>query len=74
MWGSHIGMGWWMVLGSVWMVILWGFIIWALASFVGKLTGNYSGKNEDPMETARRRLASGEITKEQFDEIKQRLS
>ena len=73
MWHSTSGMGWWMVFGGFWMVAVLGFFIWLLVSFTSKVNNEKSVNKEDPMEIARRRLASGEITKEQFDEIQQRL-
>ena len=75
MWGTETGMGWWMVLGSVWFVLFWGLIIWGVL----KIAGGGPGKGTEPqavgrpIEIARRRYASGEITREQFDEIKRDL-
>ena len=30
MWDSGQGMGWWMLMGSVWFVVFWGIVIWAV--------------------------------------------
>ena len=45
MWDGHDGMGWWMVLGTVWWVLFWGLIIWAFFKVAGggsasEATGN----------------------------------
>jgi len=75
-WEGHEGMGWWMLFGSVWFVILWGLIIWAVVTVVSKSGGGQSsaGSREDsPLEIAKRRYARGEITKDQFDQIRRDL-
>jgi hypothetical protein len=36
MWGEHEGMGWWMVFGSVWMIVFWGLVIWAIVALVNR--------------------------------------
>jgi putative membrane protein len=69
-------MGWWMLFGSVWFVILWGLIIWAVVTVVSKLGGRQSseGSREDPpVDIAKRRYARGEITKDQFDQMRRDL-
>jgi putative membrane protein len=77
MWGAHEGMGWWMVFGGIWMVIFWGVIIWLIVWGIGQGSrGSTDGRrNEDaPLEIAKRRYASGEITREQFERLRQDLS
>jgi putative membrane protein len=75
-WGYEGGMGWWMLFGGLWMLFFWGFIIGLVVWGVNRVTGNRSdGHNvgETPMEIARKRLARGEITMEQFDELHRTL-
>jgi len=76
MWGAHDGMGWWMVIGMIWMVVFWGaivaLIIWGVSRFTGGPTGR--GDSESSLEIARRRYASGEITREQFEQLRRDLS
>ena len=72
-WSAHSGMGWWMLLGSLWMLLFWGAIIWLIAWGVKKASGPEKDGREDPLEIAKRRYAKGEITKEEFEEIKSRL-
>ncbi|MEX2159484.1 MAG: SHOCT domain-containing protein [Dehalococcoidia bacterium] len=74
MWGMHDGMGWWMVFGGVWMVLFWGAIIWLIVWSVSRLGGDHGPAREAPMDIARRRLASGEITREEFEQLKHDLA
>ncbi|HSP54349.1 MAG TPA: SHOCT domain-containing protein [Dehalococcoidia bacterium] len=67
----HDGSGWWMLWGAVMMVLFWGGLIalfvWGLQSLVRR------DATRDPLEIAKERLARGEITPGQFDEIKEKL-
>ena len=79
MWHWHEGMGWWMVFGGIWMVVFWGLIIAVVVLGIKKLTergGSGSGGTErrDPLEIAKERYARGEISKEEFEQIKKDLS
>jgi putative membrane protein len=70
MWGAHEGMGWWMMLGSVWFAIFWLVVIW-----VGLSIYNRAGKSREasPLDIARKRYAAGEINREEFERIRQDL-
>lgn len=73
MWEGHDGMGWWMLFGSVWFVIFWGLIIWAVVSLVSRLGVRQSGQvnqPQSPLDIAKRRYASGEISKEEYDRLR----
>jgi len=72
MWDMNDSWGWWMVFGSIWMVIFWGAIIWLVIWGVGQATGS-GRRSDDPLEIARRRYASGEITREQFEQLRHDL-
>ena len=75
MWGEHEGMGWWMLFGSIWFVIFWGLVIWAIVSVFSRgERGSTSGGGETPLEIAKRRYAQGEINREQFEQIRHDLS
>jgi putative membrane protein len=66
-------MGWWMVFGGVWMVAFWGIVIGLTAWGIRRMTGGNaerSDSGEAPMEIARKRLARGEITAEEFEVLK----
>jgi putative membrane protein len=65
---------WFMGLGILCMVIFWavviGLIIWAVRRSVNRQS-NSSG--DSAMDIARQRYAKGEITKEQFEQMKKDL-
>ncbi len=75
MWHFNEGMGWWMVFGGVWMVIFWGgliaFIIWGIKKLTER--GGSTSKH-DPLAIAKERYAKGEISKEEFNQLKKNLS
>lgn len=69
-------MGWWWVFGSMWMVVFWaiiiGLVIWGIKQFAGdRRTGEEPA--DTPLEIARKRLARGEITREDFEELQAAL-
>lgn len=76
MWGMPEGFGWWMMFGGIWMILFWGVIIGLIVWAITRVTGSQRGRSssdETPLEIARKRLARGEITVEQFEELKSRL-
>ena len=75
MWGNGEGWGWGMMLGGMWMLLFWAGVILLLVWAINRLTHHQAtGPLETPLDIAKRRLASGEIAPEQFEEIKRRLS
>jgi putative membrane protein len=74
-WLVHEGMGWWMVFGAVWMILFWGaitaLVVWGVRALAGR-SGRPVGE-ESTLEIAQRRYARGEITREEFEEIKATL-
>jgi putative membrane protein len=73
MWIVHDGLGWWMVFGGILMVLFWGGIIALIIWGISRLTRRSSTARPTPLEIAKERYARGEITKEQFEEIKKNL-
>ena len=76
MWGMHEGIGWWMVFGGVWMVAFLAIVLGLVALGVGKASGGKERRREmaeTPMEIAQIRLARGEVTREEFDELSDAL-
>ena len=73
MWGANEGMGWWMIFGAIWMVIFWGAIIWLIVWGVGQVSGGGRRSDDTPLEIARTRYARGEITREQFEQLRRDL-
>ncbi len=80
MWYMHDGWGWWMVFGGIWMLLFWIAIIWLVVWGIKSLVGaqgvksRYPGEGAIPLETAKERYAKGQISKEEFDQIKKDLS
>ena len=74
MWYMHEGMGWWMVFGGVWMVLFWGGLIALIVWGITKLSRrNGSTTKQDPLDIAKERYAKGEISEEEFNQIKKDL-
>ncbi len=69
MWHAQDGMGWWMVFAGVfWMLFLVSVVyLFISASARG---GREPAGDGDALEIARRRLARGEISPDQFQEIR----
>jgi putative membrane protein len=69
--------GWWGIGMMIIMVVFWGgiiaLIVWAIMRFARGSGSNISARR-DPLEIAKERYARGEITKEQFEQIKRDLS
>ncbi len=78
MWHMHDGWGWWRVFGWVWMVIFWGLIIWAVYAVVTRLQGKPDDRTPhdggSALDILEHRYARGEITAEQFEEMRRRLT
>ena len=75
MWDMPLGMGWWMMLGGLWMVVFWGGLIALIVWGITKLSRrNGSTPKHDPLDVAKERYAKGEISKEEFEQIKKDLS
>jgi len=72
-------MGWWMVFGGIWMVVFWGAIIALIVWGITRLAGRGGSKPEargrpGALDIARERYARGEISREEFEQIKKDLS
>ena len=71
----HHVSGWWMVGGWVLMALIWGGLIaLAVLSFKWFAKHNSSTTKQDPLDIAKERYAKGEITKDQFEQIKKDLT
>ncbi len=70
--GMDIGGGWWMLFGGVGMLLFWGvfigLVVWGIRASTGQRDKPL--KTEDPLKIAERRFVQGEITFEEFEEIK----
>jgi putative membrane protein len=71
-WG--FGGFWWIM--PIIMVIFWGLIIWGIIAFVRSVNKSRccgTTQSESALEILKRRYASGEITKEEFEEKKRAI-
>lgn len=74
-WGMHGMWGLWGLGMGLMMLLFWVVVIAALVYGIRWLaTEGRAPQRETPLEIARRRYASGEITREQFESLKQDLS
>ena len=73
MWDMGDGMGWWMILGSVWVVLFWAGIIWLFVRAFERGESRHDSGGETGIEIARRRYARGEISREQFEKLRDDL-
>jgi putative membrane protein len=68
--------GWWTIGMVILMVAFWGgiiaLIVWAVSRFT-RSENRHGGKKQDPLDIAKERYAKGEITKEQFEQIRNDL-
>ena len=79
MWYMHDGMGWWMMFGGIFMLLFWGAIIALVVWGINKLRergGSSIGFTEKhtPLDIAKERYAKGELSHEEFEQIKKNLS
>jgi putative membrane protein len=67
-------MGWgWIGLGLVHMLLFWGLVIVALVALVKWLGGDASSSAQRPIDILKVRYAKGELTREQFEQLKREL-
>jgi putative membrane protein len=64
-----------MAVGGVWMVLLWAGFLLLLVLGVKWLVrqGRDGGSRRTPLDIAKERYAKGEITREEFEEMKRHL-
>lgn len=83
MMGNYFGGGYGYMggFGFFFMILFWGLIIWAIVVGVRMMSHRQGGhpccggaKEDGATEVLRTRYAKGEITKEQFDQMKKDLS
>ena len=63
--------------GFFFMILFWGLVIWAIIALVQSVSNSRSQplgpQSDTALETLRKRYAKGEITKEQFEQMKKDL-
>ena len=73
MWWHHEGFGWFALFGGLLWLILWGTIIYLVVSVVAS-GREHRPREDDPLEIVKRRYAKGEITREEFEQIRKDLT
>jgi putative membrane protein len=78
MWELHEGMHWGISFGWIWMIFFWAVVIALVVWVVKKLTERGTTPIDStvptkPLDIAKERYAKGEITKEEFEQIKKGL-
>ena len=71
------GVGWWMLMGGLWMLLFWGLVIWLIVWAIRKVSNTGKGGSTgggSALEIAKERYARGEITKAEYDQMKEDLS
>lgn len=71
MWPYH-EMGWWMFLAMIWFALIWALVVWVLVRLVSP--ANRSGREEAPLDLARRRYAKGEISRDDYERLRKDLT
>lgn len=79
MWPYGYGAGWgWMAGGWIMMVVFWGLVIVGIVALVRALSDRDAAAqpkhSETSIEVLRRRYAAGELTKQQFEEMKRNVA
>jgi putative membrane protein len=76
MWNGFEGMGWgWVGLGLLHMVFFWGLVIFVLVALVKWLSGGSEAPGPgSAMEILKRRYASGDIGREEYERMKRELA
>jgi putative membrane protein len=69
-----------MAFGAAWMVFFWGAIIALVVWAISRLTadrersgGQWRSEGRSPLDIAKERYARGEITREQFEQLREDL-
>ena len=79
MWHCSEGMGWWMMFGGILMLLFWGLIIALVVWGMKRLTergssGSTTPEKHDPLDIAKERYARGEISREEFEQVRKDLT
>jgi putative membrane protein len=75
MWHGFDGWGWGMMgIGMVFMVLFWALAILGVVVLIKWLARGPTGGAEKPLDILRERYARGDITREQFEQMKRDVS
>ena len=79
MWHWFDGMGWCAPFGGIGMIFVWialiGLVVWGVIALTRRGgAGSDISEKHRPLDIARERYAKGEISKDEFEQIKMDLS
>ena len=68
-WGTY---GWGMGFGWIFMILFWALVIFGIVYIIQTILrrAGQPGAEESPLDILKKRYAKGEISKEEFDRIK----
>ena len=72
-WHTGVGMGWWMLFGGSLWIIFWGTVIYLVVSLTRSPQPERREPHEEPIDVAKRRYASGEITRDEYEQVRHDL-
>jgi putative membrane protein len=61
---------WWIVPGIIWTVVFWGVVAWIIVTLINRDSGSRRSHALDILEE---RYARGEISREEFEEMRRTL-
>jgi putative membrane protein len=68
-------MAWWMLFGTLFEILVVIAVVVLLAHFLETPRADRTpGSSDDPLDIAKRRYASGEISRDQFNELRRDLT
>jgi putative membrane protein len=75
MWHIGDGMAWWMLFGTLFELVVLVAVVFLVVHFVNTpRTDRTARSSDDPLDIAKRRYARGEISRDQFDELRRDLA
>jgi len=74
MWHEDAGMGWWMVFGGFFWIVFLGTMVYLFISPSRTSQRQVQERNDGPIEIAKRRYASGQITRDEYERIRDDLA
>jgi uncharacterized membrane protein len=77
MWDMGPGMGWWMGFGWLWVIGFCLLMMWAVHTLRGRASGpqdHHAAEQDSPLAILERRYAQGELSDEQYETMRVRLS
>ena len=73
-WHTGEGMGWWMVFGGFLWITVVATVVYFFVSLVRGPQTDTREKRDDPIDIAKRRYASGQITSDEYERIRHDLA